>query len=197
MTEVQHQRGELRHHGGSLREGQAGLPSMRTVGEVRMRDAGQAADLDRSTEYLLLDAPRGAPERLPVAPGSFATGESHLQQLRQEVALHDRQRRHGACAMRFGHGGIDEGAHEGAVDVHQPGPLRGGDACTTEFRQHVTGKRTGGVPRLTRLHALGLVPDEQRVVNQLPIGTGCVSQNRRNCGQQRPSSGADGYSCRR
>ncbi len=59
-------------------------------------------------------------------------------------------------------------------------------ACTTEFRQHVTGKRTGGVPRLARLYALGLVPDEQWVVNQLPIGIGFESQTRGNLRQQRP-----------
>ena len=92
-----------------------------------------------------------------------------------------------------------KGAHEGAVDVHQSGPLRGEMACTAESRQHATGKRAGGVPRLARLYAFGLVPDEQRVVNQLPIGSGLESQTRGNRRPQRPSLvvGSQFVHCRR
>lgn len=161
---------------------------MRSVGEVRKLDARAATDLDRSTEDLLFDALGDAVERLPVAPGSFATSESHLQQLRQDVPLHNVQRRHGAGAIRFCLGdAVYKRAREGAVDVDQSGPLRGEMACTTEIRQHVAGKRAGGVPRLARLHALGLVPDEQWVVDQPPIEVGLESQTRGDGRLQRPS----------
>ena len=59
--------------------------------------------------------------------------------------------------------------------------------CTTEFRQHVTGKRTGSVPCLARLYALGLVPDEQWIVYQPPIAIGFESQTWWNGRQQHPS----------
>ncbi|MYK90121.1 MAG: hypothetical protein F4018_18250, partial [Acidobacteria bacterium] len=83
-----------------------------------MLDGGAAPDLDRSTEYLLFDALRNAPERLPIAAGASTTIESHLQQLRQEVALHVGQWGYGHGAVRFGQrDAIAKGAHESAVDV--------------------------------------------------------------------------------